>query len=313
MRSTQASPPAARRSSCNKLDFVALDFPDATREAELLIDSHAHLDSSRYADDREAMLVRARQAGVGLVLSIGIGEGPAEMRQALDLCREFNGRRHNGANLPKLYASAGIYPHNTPEADEATLSKLDALLAEPEVIACGEIGLDYYHEGAPRDVQRAGLIRQLEIAAARKRPILIHCRGTNESTDAWDDLFVILDEHWASTGIGGIMHCFGGGWEQARRSLDLGFLVSFAGNLTYPKAQPLRDVAARMPLTGILVETDAPWLAPAPHRGERNEPVMVALTAQVLAGLLNVTPEEIAAATTTNFLKLFHLQQDVGN
>jgi TatD DNase family protein len=279
----------------------------------LLIDSHAHLDSSRYADDREAMLVRARQAGVGLVLSIGIGEGPAEMHQALDLCREFNGRRQNGASLPMLYASAGIYPHNTPEADAAALAKLDSLLAEPEVIACGEIGLDYYHDGASRDVQRLGLIRQLEIAASRKRPILIHCRGTDESTDAWDDLFVILDEHWASTGLGGVMHCFGGGWEQARRSLDLGFLVSFAGNLTYPKAQPLRDVAARMPLSGILVETDAPWLAPAPNRGERNEPAMVAQTAQVLAGLLNVTPDEIAASTTANFLNLFHLRQDVGN
>ena len=198
---------------------------------------------------------------MGAVLSIGIGEGPAEMHQALDLCREFNGAARN---LPRLYASAGIYPHNTPEADDAALAKLDALLAEPEVIACGEIGLDYYHEGAPRDVQRQGLIRQLEIAAARKRPILIHCRGTNESTDAWDDLFLVLDEHWRTTGLGGIMHCFGAGWEQARRSLDMGFLVSFAGNLTYPKAQPLRDVAARMPLDGVLVETDAPWLAPAP-------------------------------------------------
>ncbi len=279
----------------------------------MLIDSHAHLDSPRYADDREAMLTRARQAGVGVVLSIGIGEGPAEMHQALDLCREFNGRRQNGANLPRLYASAGIYPHNTPEADAAAWAKLDALLAEPEVIACGEIGLDYYHEGAPRNAQRVGLIRQLEIAAARKRPILIHCRGTNESTDAWDDLFQVLDEHWAGTGLGGIMHCFGGGWEQARRSLDLGFLVSFAGNLTYPKAQPLRDVAARIPIDGILVETDAPWLAPAPHRGERNEPAMVALTAQVLAGLLNVKPDEIAAATTTNFFRLFLIGQDVGN
>jgi TatD DNase family protein len=279
----------------------------------LLIDSHAHLDSPRYADDREAMLVRARQAGVGLVLSIGIGEGPAEMHQALDLCREFNARRQSGANLPRLYASAGIYPHNAPEADQAALAKLDALLAEPEIIACGEIGLDYYHDGAPRDVQRAGLIHQLEIAAARKRPILIHCRGTNESTDAWDDLFPIFEEHWAGTGLGGIMHCFGGGWQQARRSLDLGFLISFAGNLTYPKAQPLRDVAARLPLNGILVETDAPWLAPTPHRGERNEPAMVALTAQVLAGLLNVTPDEIAAATTRNFFRLFQLGQDVGN
>jgi len=275
----------------------------------LLIDSHAHLDSPRYADDREAMLIRARQAGVGLVLSIGIGEGPAEMHQALGLCREFNGR----PNLPRLYASAGIYPHNTTEADESALAKLDALLAEPEVIACGEIGLDYYHEGAPHNVQRTGLIRQLEIAAARKRPILIHCRGTNESTDAWDDLSLVLEERWRPTGLGGIMHCFGAGWEHARRSLDLGFLVSFAGNLTYPKAQPLRDVAARMPLDGILVETDAPWLAPALHRGQRNEPAMVVETAQVLAGVLGVTPDEIASATTANFFRLFPLQQDVGN
>ncbi|MGO9776417.1 MAG: TatD family hydrolase [Terracidiphilus sp.] len=279
----------------------------------MLIDSHAHLDSPRYDADREALLIRARQAGVGLVLSIGIGEGPAEMHKALDLCREFNGRRQNGASLPQLFASAGIYPHNTAEADEAALAKLDALLAEPEVIACGEIGLDYSHEGAPHNVQRAGLIRQLEIAAVRKRPILIHCRGTNETTDAWDDLLMVLEERWRPTGLGGVMHCFGAGWEQARRSLDLGFLVSFAGNLTYPKAQPLRDVAARMPLDGILVETDAPWLAPAPHRGQRNEPAMVVETAQVLAGLLGVAPDEIAASTTANFFRLFNLRHDVGN
>src|SRR5580704_11847439 len=216
----------------------------------MLIDSHAHLDSPRYSDDREAMLRRAQEAGVGAVLSIGIGERPAEMHQARDLCRQFNGM----PGLPHLYASAGIYPHNTPEADEAALAKLDALLAEQEVIACGEIGLDYYHEGAPREVQRTGLIRQLEIAAARKRPTLIHCRGTNESADAWDDLFPVLEEHWRSTGLGGVMHCFGGGWEQARRSLDLGFLISFAGNLTYPKAQALRDVATRVPIDGVLVE-----------------------------------------------------------
>ncbi len=275
----------------------------------MLIDSHAHLDSERYAGDREAMLGRAWAAGVGAVLSIGIGEGPSEMHQALDLCRHFNGR----PNLPRLYSSAGIYPHSTTQADDNALARLDALLAEPEVIACGEIGLDYYHQGAPHDVQRAALIRQLEIAAARKRPILIHCRGTNESADAWDDLFLVLEEYWRRTGLGGVMHCFGGGWEQAQRSMDLGFLVSFAGNLTYPKAQSLRDVAARIPLDGVLVETDAPWLAPAPRRGQRNEPAWVVETAQVLAGLLNRTPEEIAAATTRNFFRLFPVQPDVGN
>ncbi len=255
------------------------------------------------------MLARAWEAGVGTVLSIGIGEQAAGMGRALDVCREFNGQ----ARVPKLYASAGVYPHNTHELNEDVLDKLDRLLAEPEVIACGEIGLDYYHEGAPHAVQRVGLIRQLEIAAARKRPILIHCRPKDEMTDAWDDLFEILETHWRPTGLGAVMHCFGGGWEQARRSLELGFLVSFAGNLTYPKAQPLRDVAAKMPIDGVLVETDAPWLAPAPDRGKRNEPAWVLQTAVVLAGLLGKEKDEIASATTKNFFRLFDLRADVGN
>jgi len=275
----------------------------------LLIDSHAHLDSERYAEDRAAMLRRAWEAGVSTVLAIGIGEEANGMHRALDICREFNGQ----PNMPRLYASAGIYPHNTYEIDDAVLAKLGSLLAEPEVIACGEIGLDYYHEGTPHEVQREGLIRQLEIAAARKRPILIHCRPKDGDTDAWDDLFEILETHWRHTGLGGVMHCFGSGWEQARRSLDLGFLLSFAGNLTFPKAQPLRDVAAKLPLDGILVETDAPWLAPAPHRGQRNEPAWVLETALLLARLLGVEMEEIAAATTKNFSRLFRLRVDVGN
>ena len=275
----------------------------------MLIDSHAHLDSPRYGEDRADMLRRAHAAGVGAVLAIGIGEGPAEMHQALDICREFNGQ----PGMPRLYASAGIYPHNTPEADDAALAKLDDLLAQPEVIACGEIGLDYYHEGAPHDVQRAGLVRILEIAAARKRPILIHCRPKEGEVDAWNHLFLTLDTYWRHTGLGGIMHCFSGGWEQAKRSLDMGFLCSFAGQLTYPKAQELRDVASRMPLDGVLVETDAPWLAPAAFRGKRNEPALVTHTAHTLAELMGVSDEEIAAATTKNFTRLFQLSPDVGN
>jgi TatD DNase family protein len=286
--------------------------PDPSEEQDevpLLIDSHAHLDNDRYANDRAAILSRAFDAGVGTVLSIGIGEQAGGMDRALKVCREFNGK----PGMPRLYASAGIYPHNTHEIGDALLAKLDGLLAEPEVIACGEIGLDYYHEGAAHNVQRDGLIKQLEIASKRKRPILIHCRGTNETTDAWDDLLEILESHWRQTGLGGVMHCFGAGWEQARRSLDLGFLVSFAGNLTYPKAQALRDVAAKLPLDGVLVETDAPWLAPAPDRGKRNEPAFVVRTAQTLAGLMGVQEEEIAVATTKNFFKLFRLRPDVGN
>jgi TatD DNase family protein len=278
-----------------------------SEDDSLLIDSHAHLDSPRYAEDRETMLARARQAGVEAVLSIGIGEGPAEMGQALDLCRQFNGK----PNLPKLYASAGVYPHNTPEIDDTVLAQLDRLLAEPEVIACGEIGLDYYHDGASHDVQRSALIKQLEIAAARKRPILIHCRPRDGETDAWDHLFEVLDEHWKQTGLGGVMHCFSGGWDEAQRSLDLGFLVSFAGNLTYPKAEALRDVAARLPLDGVLVETDAPWLAPAPNRGKRNEPAFVAQTALVLAECLGVDSKTVQDATTRNFFRLFGLRADV--
>jgi len=275
----------------------------------LLIDSHAHLDSDRYAEDRLRMLNRAWEAGVGAVLAIGIGEQAAAMDGALKICRQFNGQ----PNLPRLYSSAGVYPHNTQEIDGAVLAKLESLLAEPEVIACGEIGLDYFHEGAPRAAQREGLILQLEIAAARKRPILIHCRPKEGTSDAWDDLLDILEAHWRQTGLGGVMHCFGGGWDEARRSLELGFLVSFAGNLTYPKAQPLRDVAARLPLYGVLVETDAPWLAPAPHRGQRNEPAWVSLTARSLAAARGAGEEEIAAETTKNFFRLFDLRPDVGN
>ena len=275
----------------------------------MLVDSHAHLDSPRYADDREAMLRSAYEAGVGTVMAIGIGEGPHEMHQALDICRSFNGK----PGLPRLYSTAGIYPHNTPEADETALAKLDSLLAEPEVLACGEIGLDYYHEGAAHDVQRAGLVKQLEIAAARKRPIVIHCRPKDGETDAWNHLFLTLDTYWRHTGLGGIMHCFGAGWPQAQRAIDLGFLISFAGNVTYPKAQPLRDAASQVPLDCILVETDAPWLCPMPDRGKRNEPGFAARTAQVLADLKGVATGEFADITTANFHRLFHLTPDMGN
>lgn len=279
----------------------------------MLIDSHIHLDSERYTEDREALLRHAWETGVGAMLSIGIGEEAAGMDGALKICRQFNSHPESGKALPRLFASAGVYPHNAPEVDEAVLAQLDRLLTEPEVIACGEIGLDYYHEGAPHAVQLEVLTRQLEIAAARKRPILIHCRPKDGATDAWEHLLEILEAHWRPTGLGGVMHCFGGGWEQARRSLDLGFLISFAGNLTFPKAQPMRDVAAKLPLDCLLVETDAPYLAPVPNRGKRNEPAWVALTAQTLAKVQGISAEEIASATTKNFNRLFRLGVNVGN
>jgi TatD DNase family protein len=253
------------------------------------------------------VLRRAADAGVGTVLTIGIGEGPAEMQQALGICRQFNGQ----PGMPRLYASAGIYPHNSHEADAAALAKLDGLLGEPEVIACGEIGLDYYHEGSPQDVQKRVFVQQMEIAGARRRPILIHCRPKDDDNACWKDTLQLLREHWGPTGLGGVLHCFSGDWSHAERAMEMGFLISFAGNVTYPKAQPLRDVAARVPSDMLLVETDAPFLAPLPERGKRNEPALVAHTAAALAELRGVTSEEMASITTKNFQRLFRLTSDV--
>jgi TatD DNase family protein len=279
----------------------------------LLIDSHAHLDSERYEGELVEVLRRAWFAGVGAVLAIGIGEGPSEMHQALEICRRFNGAGEASKlrELPRLYASAGIYPHNTHEADAAALAKLDQLLAEPEVIACGEIGLDYYHEGSPHETQKRVFVRQMEIAAVHHRPIIIHCRPKDGDNACWDDTLALLREHWGQTGLGGILHCFSGDLEHAERAIELEFLISFAGNLTYPKAQPLRDVAAKVPLDRLLVETDAPFLAPIPNRGQRNEPAWVARTAAVLAELRGISGEEIASITTKNFERLFRLTPDV--
>lgn len=284
----------------------------------MLIDSHIHLDNDRFAEDRRAVLERANAAGVGLMLCIGIGEQAREMHRGLDVCREFNGPGgERTVGLPRLLASAGVYPHNTAEMDAKLLIQLDALLAEPEVIACGEIGLDYYHDGASKAVQHAGLIAQLEIAAARKRPILIHCRPEDDAPSAnpaaWEDLFAILEGHWGQTGLGGVMHCFSGDQRQAERSLEMGFLLSFAGNLTFPRAEGLRSVAAGLAPDSVLVETDAPWLAPVPERGKRNESSLMVHTAHVLAELMGLSDAEIADRTTKNFLRLFGLKSDVGN
>ena len=273
----------------------------------MLVDSHAHLDSPRYEGELAEVLQRAKVAGVGTVLAIGIGEGPAEMQQAFEICRRFNGE----PGMPRLYASAGVYPHNTHEADEAALAKLDQLLSEPEVIACGEIGLDYYHEGVPHPTQRQGFIRQMEIAAARKKPILIHCRPKDGDNACWDDTLGLLAENWGRTGLGGILHCFSGEWSHAQRAIDLGFLISFAGQITYPKAQPLREVAILVPLDRLLIETDAPFLAPLPNRGQRNEPAWVAHTAAALALLKGISQGEMASITTKNFERLFCLAPDV--
>jgi TatD DNase family protein len=240
------------------------------------------------------------------MLSIGIGDGPATMHQALELARSYAHR----PNTPQIWVSAGIHPQEAALADQATLDKLASLLAEPEVIACGEIGLDYHHdENPPREVQQRAFCEQMEIAATRPLPILIHCRpGTaaGPGADAWADTLAMLEQHWQPTGLGGVLHCFSGEPQHVRRALDLGFLISFAGNLTYPSAAPLREIARTLPLTSLLVETDGPFLAPVPDRGKRNEPAFVTRTAAQLATLHGITADELAAKTSENFARLFH-------
>ena len=278
--------------------------------AAALIDSHIHLDHQRYDEDRDAVLDRAWAAGVRGMLSIGIGNGPSTMHQALDLARRYRGKE----KTPTLWASAGVHPQEAAlaegEASRDAMERLDSLLSQPEVIACGEIGLDYYHqENPPRAVQRRVFSQQMEVAQSRRRPILIHCRPgsvAGEGADAWDDTLCLLEAEWRPTGLGGVLHCFTGEPEHARRALDLGFLLSFAGNLTYPSAAPLREIARGLPLNSLLIETDGPFLAPVPDRGKRNEPAFVARTATRLAEVRGMEPAELAAETSNNFLRFFH-------
>lgn len=267
----------------------------------MLVDSHAHLDSERYAEDRDAVLARARQAGVEMVLAVGIGDGPATMHRALELCRQYASK----PEMPRIAVSAGIHPHEAELADQAALDALDRLAGEPEIVAIGEIGLDYFYDHSPRDVQQRAFVRQMEIAAARRLPILIHCRASAESSNAWEDTLSLLREHWRSTGLGGVLHCFAGERKHAEQAMEMGFLVSFAGNLTFPKAGPIREVAAELPPDRILIETDAPFLAPAPFRGQRNEPALVRHVAEKLAEVRNVDYETIALTTTQNFRRFF--------
>lgn len=268
----------------------------------LLVDSHAHLDSVRYDEDRDALLDRAWSAGVRTVLSIGIGDGPETMHRAAELSRSYAGR----PNTPRIFASAGIHPHEAQLGDDVALTKLDGLLQQPEVIACGEIGLDYYYDHSPRETQQTIFRRQMEIAAARKQPIIIHCRPSEGSTNAWDETLGLIEDQWAKTGLGGVLHCFTGEWSHAERALDCGFLISFAGNVTFPKAQSIRDAAAKVPLDRMLVETDCPFLAPLPHRGKRNEPAWVCEVAAKLAEVRVMDVDKLASTTTENFHRFFH-------
>lgn len=263
----------------------------------MLVDSHAHLDGPRFDADRAEVLERARAAGVVAILAIGSGTGPGTLDCAIRIAEQHDW----------IYASVGIHPHEAKLATEADYRELESLVRHPRVIGFGEIGLDYYYDHSPRDVQREVFVRQIEIARAAGLPIIIHCRPSENSEDAWDDCLGLIQEHWAANGIGGILHCFTGQQKHADRSLDMGFMISFSGNVTFSKADNIREVARSVPEDRFLIETDCPFLAPVPFRGKRNEPAFVARTAEYIAELRGRSSEEIGALCAENFFRFFHL------
>ena len=264
----------------------------------MLVDSHAHLDMPLFDVDRAEVMARAQEAGVELLLEIaGSDIGRGSLPVGLALAEEY----------PWVYAAVGVHPHEASLYDEALEGELVAACGREKVIAWGEIGLDYHYDHSPREVQRRVFRRQLQLARAQRLPVIIHTR------EAEDETIEILGEEWAGAGgreVGGILHCFTGTRRLAEAGVGMGFYVSFSGVLTFKNAEELRAVARALPLDRLLVETDSPYLAPIPFRGQRNEPARVRETAAVLAGLRGLSLEEVARATTGNFRRLFGLAAD---
>ena len=251
----------------------------------VFLDSHAHLDDSDFDADRGAVIERARAAGLRYILVAGGGTGSDRIDSPLPIAESHDW----------IYASVGMHPHEARHFADSHAEKILQLARHPKVVAVGEIGLDYYYDHSPREVQKQVLIRQMELARELKLPIIIHCR------DAWPDLREVAAAHWKAAGLGGILHCFSGSLDDARTFMDWGFLISFAGNLTFKKAGDLREVARALPLDRLLTETDCPYLAPVPYRGKRNEPSYVRGVTRELARIRNLTEEEIGRQVLENF------------
>lgn len=250
-----------------------------------LLDSHAHLDDSDFDADRDAVIDRAWAAGLRYLLVAGGGTGPDRLDSPLAIAERDE----------KIFASVGVHPHEARHFTDWHAEKIVELAKHPKVVALGEIGLDYHYDHSPRDVQKRVLIQQMELARELNLPIIIHCR------DAWADLREIAAAHWECTGLGGILHCFTGTHEDAQPFLEWGFWVSFAGNLTFKKAERLREVARGIALDRLLTGTDCPYLAPVPNRGKRNEPAYVRGVTQELAKLRGVSEQEIGRHVIENF------------
>ena len=269
----------------------------------MFVDSHAHLEMEQFDADRAAVLQRAKDAGIETILAIGSGTGPGSLDCAIQLAEQHE----------FIYATIGIHPHEAKLATDADFEELAQLAKRPKVIAWGEIGLDYFYDHSPRDVQQQVFLKQLQLAQLAKLPIVIHCRPSDHSEDAWQDCLTLLREHWAPSGLGGILHCFTGAWAHAQQALDMGFMISFAGNVTFPKAQQIREAAKQAPLDRMLIETDSPFLAPVPHRGKRNEPSFVKEVARQVGELRGLSTEDIGLQTAKNFYRFFSLHEKLNS
>ena len=252
----------------------------------MLTDSHAHLDDARFAADREALIQRAWDSGVHRILTIGNGTGPDDMGCGIPFAEAH----------PWIFTTVGVHPHDACKVEDRHIEMMEQLAQHPRVLAIGETGLDYHYDNSPRDVQRQVFQKQLELAARVGLPVIIHTREADEDTER------LLR---AAAGVRGVLHCFTSSRALATAALDLGFLISFSGIVTFPNARELAEIAMSVPADRLLVETDCPYLSPVPHRGKRNEPAFVLETARFLAGVRGISIEELASQTSENFTRLF--------
>lgn len=264
----------------------------------MLIDSHAHIHFKDFEGQIDDVLSRARDAGVGVL--INVGTDLSSSREVVILAEKY----------PQIYATIGVHPHDVAKMGEGDLSELAALARHPKVVAIGEVGLDYYYEHSPREIQQARLVDFISLARKAGKPLVIHCRDASGSpsgaVDAFEDCFRIFDESKAWD-VGGVFHCFTGDEKTAARITSKGFYVSFSGIVTFKKSTAVQEAARTTPADKILVETDCPFLAPEPHRGKRNEPAYVRLVARKLAELRRTTEKEVEDLTLRNTKTAFRL------
>ena len=254
----------------------------------MIWDTHAHLDDRQFKTDREDVLNRARDAGISTIVNIGHTESTS--REAVELATRYS----------VLYATVGIHPHDAKDCDYRTWLLLERLAQNPKVVAWGEIGLDYYRDLSPRDVQRQVFIQQLTLAKEAGLPVIIHNR------DAHQDVLKIIKEHDPETG--GVFHSYSGSWEMAKELLKMGYYLSFSGPITYKNARHTVEVAAKMPEDRFVVETDCPYLTPEPYRGKRNEPAYVREVVSKIAEIRGITFEKAAQLSTENARRLFKVK-----